>query len=263
MGDINTIKNMLLFAVKNGCKEMHLSVGKLPLLLSNNGDVKHLNGILPVNEALLGDICTRYMSGDDNALVTIGNLDFLLAKMGSSLVFRQLPLVSPDEDISKELSSVCYSDNGLILVTSDSQELRTFHSYSIGACVTSNRNITMAVIERNKLFSLKDMNSKIINIYKPDMELDVLIRITDQISYECLMIPDCNTDQALQAAANLSHDALVILGTSPELAKGLDRSNVLHTMNISKEGRVSKKMDPELKINSEVIIKNLRGYRHA
>ncbi|MCX6112097.1 MAG: hypothetical protein NTY22_02265 [Proteobacteria bacterium] len=271
MGDINTLKNILLFAVKNGCKEIRLSTGSLPLLTNNDGKTTYLNGILPVSSNLIEELRKRYMSGnrdensswDETVIMSVAEQEFLLMAVGDSLVFRYLPLVHPIDNMDKSLSSACYNSKGIIIVSSKLQEQRFLNSYSIASYIASNRKITMVIIEKNKLFSLKDLSSNIINIYKPETELDVLIRIADQISSECVLVPDCTSESAISLLENLSYNKLVVVGTTPQLAKEMDKSNVLHLITVSEDGMISTKTDPELKIYKDVITKNLRGYNHA
>jgi hypothetical protein len=259
MGDINTLKNVLLFAVKNNCKEIHLSAGRLPLLIDHSGQTKYLNGVLPMDKELLEEISKRYISNDENVITTIGEEEFLLMKMGDALVFRHLCFVDPPKIVDTVLSSACYSAHGLILITSRSAELRSLHSYMTAAYLTSSRNITMAVIEKYKSYKIKESGSNIINIYNPNVELDVLLRITGQLSYDCLLVPDCPTEQALGVLSTLAHDKLVIAGTTPETAKTMARADILCLMNIGEDGTVSKKTDPGHKINTNFIIQSLRG----
>jgi hypothetical protein len=259
MGDINTLKNVLLFAVQNDCKEIHLSAGRLPLLINNTGQTKHLNGILPMDSKLMEEISSRYISNDENVITTIGEEEFLLMKMGDKLVFRHLCFVEPLKTVDPALSSACYGTKGLILVTSKSTELHSLHSYMVGAYITSNRNVTMAVIEKHKSYKIREAGSNIMNIYNPNVELDVLLRITGQLRYDCLLVPDCSTEQALGILESVSHDKLVLAGTTPEISKTVDQSGIRYLMNVGEDGTVSKKTDTGLKINTDVIIQSLRG----
>ena len=263
MGDINTLKNILLFAVKNGCKEIQLSNGNLPLLVNNNGDIKYLNGILPVSSNLMEEIRKRYVTGDLNTIVNVAEKEFFLMSLGDKLVFRYLPFVEPQDNINKALSASCYSNRGIIVVSSKVQQTRFLNSYPIASYTASNRKITMVVIEKNKLFSIRNSGSNIINIYRPDTDLDSLVRIADQISSECIFVPDCIEESVIPSLENISHGKLVILGTTPQIAKQIDVSNILYLMSVSEDGTVSNKTDPGLRINKSVIIKNLRGYNHA
>ncbi len=263
MGDINTLKNILLFAVKSGCKEIQLSNGNLPSLVNNNGDIKYLNGILPVSGNLMEEIRKRYVTGDLNTIVNVAEKEFFLMSLGDKLVFRYLPSITPQDNIDKALSSACYSNRGIIVVSSKVQETRFLHSYEIASYTALNRKTTMVVIEKNKLFSIRNSGSNIINIYRPDTDLDSLVRIADQISSECMFVPDCIEESVIPLLENISHGKLVILGTTPQITKTIEKSNILHLVSVSEDGTVSKKIDSELRINKDVIIKTLRGYNHA
>ena len=263
MGDINTLKNILLFAVKNDCKEIQLSNGNLPLLVKNDGNIKYLNGILPVSGNLMEEIRKRYITEHPNVIVSVAEQEFLLMSMGDSLVFRYLPVATPADNIDKALSSACYSNRGMILITSKIQEIRFLNSYRVASSTVTSRKITMVVVEKNKLFSIRNSGSNIINIYRPNTDLDSLVRVADQVSSDCLFIPDCTEESIVPAVENISHGKLVILGTTPQIAKEVDRSNVLYLLSVSEDGTVSNKTDPGLRINRDVIIKNLRGYNHA
>lgn len=263
MGDLNTLKNILLFAVKNDCAEIRMSAGKLPMIIANNGVTKHLNGILPPDKALINKIRTLYLEQKERAIVTVGRKDFLVLRISDDLIFRHLPFIEPIENFEEELCSVSYNRKGIILVSSKIQEQRFCRTYSVATYILNNRKTTMVIVENDKKYSLKEGSSSIISIYDPNTELDQLIRISNQIKSECVLIPDCSTESSLSSIEEAANNKLLILGTTPQLAKMIESYNILHLSSISQDGLISKRITPELRIDTNVIIKNLRGHKHA
>lgn len=263
MGDLNTLKNILLFAVKNDCAEIRISAGKLPMIIANNGVTKHLNGILPLDKGLMDKIRTLYLEQNKRAIVTVGREDFLVLRISEDMIFRHLPFIEPVGRAEKELCSASYNRKGIILVSSKSQEQRFYRTYSIAAYILNNRKTTMVIVENDKKYSLKEGASSITSIYDPNTELDQLIRISNQIRSESTLVPDCSTESSLSSIEETANNKLLILGTTPQLAKMIESSNILHLSSISEDGLISKRTTPELRVDTNVIIKNLRGNKHA
>ncbi|MEI6092607.1 MAG: hypothetical protein WCQ47_02870 [bacterium] len=263
MGDLNTLKNILLFAVRNDCTDVRLSIGKLPLIVTGNGVNKHINGILPIDKVLMEQISSLYLEQKERAIVTVGSKDFLVSKISDDISFRHLPFVQAIEATEEDLCSVSYNKRGIILVSSKSQEQRFYRTYAIAGYILNTRKTTMVVVETDKRYSLREGSSSITSIYDPNTELDILLRISDQIKSDAILIPDCSNENYLSSIEEIANNKLVILGTTPQIAKEIDPSNVLHLSSVSEHGLVSKRITTELKIDSSVIIKNLRGYKHA
>jgi len=259
MGNINSLKGILLFSLRNGYREVHFENGKLPLIVSEQGERTHLQGVSPTNKETIYAIKKDYLSGDDRLILSVSGQEFLVSDLGEELVFRHLPYVDQPLDIDNELASACYSKRGIILVVSNQQEKRSLESYRTASYIASNKKITLCIIENSKFYSLRSTGSKIINIYKPGLSLDAMLRITEGLLCDCVMVPNCNNIAAVEAINMSGYDKLIIVGTATDIVPHFNKENIIYTLDVNRRDSLYTRGRPEVKLNTSVILENLRG----
>ncbi|MFH1224105.1 MAG: hypothetical protein V1647_07190 [Pseudomonadota bacterium] len=259
MGNINSLKGIILFGLRNGYREVHFEDGKLPLLISGQGERTYLQGVMPTGKEAIFAIRRDYLSGADRMLITFSGQEFLISDLGNELIFRHLPNIEQPLNTDPELSSACYSRKGMILVVSNEQEKRALDSYKTASYIVNNRKITLCIIEKNKFYGLKSSASKIINIYKPDASLDVLLRATEDLICDCVMIPNCNTTDSIWIANTMAYDKLVIAGTTAELASNVDEEILIYKLDVNRRDTLYTRTTPRAILNTDVLSQNTRG----
>ena len=258
MGNVNSLKGILLFAVRNGYREVHVSKGNLPLLVSGQGEKAYVNGIAPINGELINSIKRDYMANNPTLILTVCDQEFFASSVGDDLVFRHLPYVTQEKTINTRLASALFSKKGIVVLTSSEKEERFLKLYRAIAYLASNRSATIAVIERSKYFTIKPVYSKLINIYRPEAELSQLVRIAGSLEYDCMMIPDFNEPEALKAIEFIAGERLVLVSSNQELASKINGEQIIYADYIEDElNRAS--LRPNIKINRSVITENLKG----
>jgi len=263
--EMNSLGTILLFAIKNGAGELHITKNSLPTMISPDGKSSRLCGVIPISTAIFDEINLKYLSNDEtHTLRCIGSDSFLVFKIADTVIFRHLPTVEPLRSNDKSYSVAYLNKKGLIVICSESQDLRIKNSYSVLASISERRTINALIIEREKYYSLpEDNETHIISMYRPDIELEALFGMSRQINFECLLVPNCNSESAIKMAEEISEDKLVIIGIRPSDLHLLKKDSILYTISINDDGTYSKKTDQKVKIDESIIIKNLRGAKHA
>ncbi len=258
MGNVNSLKGILLFAVRNGYREVRISKGLLPLMVSSQGEKAYINGIAPVSGELITSIKRDYLANNPSLILTVSEQEFFASSVGEDIVFKHLPLVTQDKNINTKFASALYAKRGIIVLTAIDKEQRALKLFKAAAYVTENRSSTIVVIERSKFFSVKSSHSRIINIYRPEVELNSLIRMTSALDYDCIMVPDMNEHDAINTLEFIAGEKMVLLSTTWEMAQKISSDKVIYSDYIDAEQQ-SQSTKPNVRVNQEVLSENLKG----
>jgi hypothetical protein len=259
--EMNSLGTILLFAIKNGARELHIRKNELPVIINSEGSKLKLRGINPITKTTFEDICLKYLNVKEHIIKTIGSDDFLIFKLEEIIIFRHLPKV---EALDESLSTSFLNKKGLILIVSKSQDLRIKNAYSTLETILNLRTMNTLVLEREKYYSIKENKKKnLLPIYKPNLDLDLSIGMIGQINFECLFIPNLEATSVIKTVENISDQKLVIIGIKPENIYLFKKEYINSIININEDGTLSCKVDQSPKVNESVIIRNLRGEKHA
>ena len=248
MGFGESLKSLLLFSLKRGYGEVHFEEGQLPFIVNGAGKKATINGLMPLKREQLLEAKKIFLGGKDCCVTQISGLDFLLMDLGKSIVFRQLQKVEKPRTYNQKLAGACLAKKGAIVVVYEDQKDRVLNSYKVASIVTNTRNINVAVAETNKYYDLEPGGSKITNIFRPELELSVLLRIIDQVTFDCIFVPDCKDNDSATTLNSISTEKLVIVGISPEAVKCFDPANIIYGTKQRPKGAV---------LYTDAIIKNL------
>jgi len=258
MGNVNSLKGILLFAVRNGYREVRISKGLLPLMVSSQGEKAYINGIAPVSGELISTIKRDYLANNPSLILTVSEQEFFASSVGEDLIFKHLPLVTQDKSINTKFASALYAKKGVIILTASDKEQRALKLYKAAAYITENRSSTIIVIERSKFFSVKPAHSRIINVYRPEVELNSLIRMTSSLDYDCIMVPDMNEDDAIKSLEFIAGEKVVLLSTTWEMAQKISSDKVIYADYLETEQQRQNNR-PNVRMNKEVFNENLKG----
>jgi hypothetical protein len=258
MGNINSLKGILLFAVRNGYREVRVSKGLLPLMVSSQGETAYINGISPVSGEMMSIIKRDYLANNTTLILTVSEQEFFASNVGEELVFRHLPLVTQDKGISTRMASALYSKKGMVVLTAPNKEQRFLKLYTAAAYLAENRSATIAIIERSKYFSMRSAHSRLINIYRPELDLNSLIRITGSTRYDCMMIPDMSEEEAISSLEFISGEKMVLISTSWEMAQRINTDRIVYADYIEAE-KQRESLKINIKIDNDVLTENLKG----
>ncbi|MBN1115040.1 MAG: hypothetical protein JXA66_06835 [Oligoflexia bacterium] len=258
----NTFKQILLFSVEKGFKEIILSKGHLPILISDS-QKSYLNGVLPVSPDSLDDITKRYLSERDNIIININGCDFLLTKIADDILIRHLPLVSVENlDDDPVTEKMAFAATGIIAVSSANIEKRFYQAYRIVSYIVNTRNIHAHIIEQNKFFSINDDYLNITNFFRPGTGIEQMLELSSQINYGLLVVPSCTLPATLELLIDISREKLVIAGTNSNCIEKLGVDKFLH---ISENESVFNTRPERSRTNIKVgtLINSLRSGEHA
>jgi len=227
-------------------------------MVSGQGETAYINGIAPVSGELISNIKRDYLANNPSLILTVSEQEFFASFVGEDLVFRHLPLVTQNKNIDTKFASALYAKKGVVVLTASDKEQRAFKLYQAVAYVTENRSATIAIIERSKYFSVRAAHSRIINIYRPEVELNSLIRMTSSLDYDCIMVPDMSEDEAIKTLEFIAGEKLVMLSTTWELAQKISSSKIIYTDYLEVEQQ-RKNSRPTVRVNKEVFRENLKG----
>jgi len=258
MGNVNSLKGILLFAVRNGYREVRISKGLLPLMVSSQGETAYINGIAPVSGELISSIKRDYLANNASLILTVSEQEFFASSVGEDLVFKHLPLITKDKNTTAKFASALYAKTGIIVLTGSDKEQRALKMYKAAAYVTENRSSTIIVIEKSKTFTVRSAHSRIINIYRPEVELNSLIRMTSSLDYDCMMIPDMNDDEAIKTLEFIAGEKMVLLATTWEMAQKISNNKIVYADYIDAEQQ-HQNVRPNVRVNKEVLNENLKG----
>lgn len=258
MGNVNSLKGILLFAVRNGYREVRISKGLLPLMVSSQGETAYINGIAPVSGELISIIKRDYLANNPSLILTVSEQEFFASTVGEDLIFKHLPLVTQNKNINTNFASALYAKKGIVVLTAPDREQRALKLYKAAAYVTENRSSTIVIIERSKCFSVKPAHSRIVNIYRPEVELNSLIRMTSSLDYDCIMIPDMNEEDAISTLEFIAGEKMVMLATTWELAQKISTDKIIYADYIDADLQ-RKNTRPNVKVNRDVLNENLKG----
>lgn len=258
MGNVNSLKGILLFAIRNGYREVRISKGLLPVMVSSLGETAYVNGIAPISGDMISNIKRDYLANNTTLILTVSEQEFLATTVGEELVFRHLPLVTQEKSIGSRMASALYARKGIIVFTAANKEQRFLKLYQAIAYLTENRAATIAIIERNKFFSVRPAHSRLINIYRPDLDLNSLIRITATAQFDCMMIPDLNEEDAIRPLELVSGEKLVLLSATWEMAHRIEPERIIYADYIEAE-KLRERPKPNIKIDKDVLSENLKG----
>jgi hypothetical protein len=258
MGNVNSLKGILLFAVRNGYREVRVSKGLLPVMVSSQGETAYINGIAPVSGEMMSMIRRDYLANNTTLILTVSEQEFFASSVGEELIFRHLPLVTQDRDISTRMASALYSKKGMIVLTASNKEQRFFKLYKAAAYLTENRAATIAIIERSKYFSIRSAHSRLINVYRPELDLNSLIRITGSTQYDCMMVPDMNEEDAVKSLEFVSGEKMVLVSMTWEMAQRISTDKIVYADYIEAE-KQRENLKLNIKIDKDVLTENLKG----
>ena len=258
MGNINSLKGILLFAVRNGYREVRISKGLLPIMVSSHGETAHINGIAPISDEMMSIIKRDYLANNTTLILTVSEQEFFASTLGEELVFRHLPLITKDSNISTRMASALYSKRGIIILTASNKEQRFLKLYKAAAYLTENRAATIAIIERSKYFSIRSAHSRLINVYRPEMDLNSLLRITGSARYDCMMIPDMNEEDTVKSIEFVSGEKMVLISTTWEMAQRISTDRIVYA-DYTEAERQRENLKINIKIDKDVLAENLKG----
>ena len=258
MGNVNSLKGILLFAVRNGYREVRISKGLLPLMVSGQGEKAYINGIAPVSGELISSIKRDYLANNPSLILTVSEQEFFASSVGEDLVFKHLPLVTLEKNIHTRFASALYAKKGIVILTAPDKEQRALKLYKAAAYITENRSSTIVIIERSKCFSVRPAHSRIINVYRPEVELNSLIRMTSSLDYDCIMVPDMNEDDAIKTLEFLSGEKMVLASTTWEMAQKISSNKIIYADYLEAEQQ-RQDLRPNVKVNNDVLNENLKG----
>ena len=248
MGFGESLKSLLLFSLKKGYQEVHFQEGKLPFIVNSAGKRAIINGVMPLKKEQILEAKKIFLSGKDCSVTEISGTDFLVMDLEKSMIFRQLPKIERPKTYNQKIARACLSKKGAILCSYEHQKDRTFNSYKTASIAANIQKINIAVAETNKHFGLDKGISTVTNIFRPELELSVLLRIIDQAAFDCILVPDCKDKEAATTLNTISTEKLVIAGISPELLRCFDENNIIHGIKERPKGAV---------LYTDAIIKNL------
>jgi len=258
MGNVNSLKGILLFAVRNGYREVCISKGLLPLMISSQGEKAFINGIAPISEETISIIKRDYLANNRSLILSVCDQEFFASSVGDDLMFRHLPFVVQDKAIDTRLASALYSRKGIVVLTASDKEQRFLKLYKAAAYIAENRTATIAIVERSKYFSIRPAHSKLMNIYRPELELNSLVRITGTTSYDCMMVPDLSEEETIKSLEFISGEKMVLISTTWEMAQYIDTGRIIYADYIEAEN-VRSSSRPNVRIDREVLTENLKG----
>ena len=258
MGNVNSLKGILLFAVRNGYREVRISKGLLPLMVSGQGEKAYINGIAPVSGELISRIKRDYMANNPSLILTVSEQEFFASSVGDDLIFKHLPLTTLDKNINTKFASALYAKKGIVILTATDKEQRALKLYKAAAYITENRSSTIVIIERSKCFSVKPAHSRIINVYRPEVELNSLIRMTSSLDYDCIMVPDMNEDEAIKTLEFISGEKMVLIATTWEMAQKISSNQIIYADYLEVEQQ-RQSLRPNIRVNNDVLNENLKG----
>jgi hypothetical protein len=164
--EMNSLGTILLFALKNGARELHISRNKLPTIINIDGNSSRLCGLSPVSSMTFEEIALKYMSQGPQSIQAIGPDDFLIFMVDETIIFRHLPKIGPLTINDKAISASYLNRKGLILIISKSMDLRIKNSYAILSSILSIRSLNTLMLEQEKYYSLKTYkDSHIISMF--------------------------------------------------------------------------------------------------
>ncbi len=248
MGFGESIKSLVLFSLKKGFGEVRFEEGKLPFIVNADGKKAKINGVIPLNKEQIGVTKRTFLKGDQYKVSEISGYNLLITDIGAGIMFRQIPIVDRPNSYDPKLEAACLSRRGLILCQYDDQRERTYKTYSIASIASYSRNSNIAVIETSKYFSMKKGISNITYIFRPDIELNTVLRLSDQVTFDVIVCPDCKDSDSALVLNNMAKEKLVIAGTDPELKGCFDTDNIIYGAKEKKKG---------VTLYPESIIKNL------
>jgi len=258
MGNVNSLKGILLFAVRNGYREVRISKGLLPLMISDQGEKAYINGISPVSGELISNIKRDYLANNPSLILSVSEQEFFASSVGEDLIFKHLPLVTLDKNINTKFASALYAKRGIVVLTAQDKEQRALKLYKAAAYITENRSSTIVIIERSKCFSVKQSRSRIVNVYRPEVELNSLIRMTGSLDCDCIMVPDMNEEDAIKTLEFLAGEKMVLLSTTWEMAQNISEDRIIYADYLESE-QLRRSNRPSVTVNKEVLNENLKG----
>ncbi len=248
MGFGESLKSLVLFGLKKGYGEVHFEEGRLPFIVNSKGHRAVINGVMPLNKDQISDAKRLFLKGSNYSTMHMSGHDFMIIDLGSGVVFRQLPTIKKPKSYNAKLASSCLSKKGAIVCVYSDQHERIFNSYQTASIAVSEKKLEMAVVETSKYYCLDKGLSNVTDIFRPDMELNVVLRISDQASFDCIFCPDCRDRDSAMALNAISSEKLVIAGISPDVKDCFSTSNIIYGIKERQKGAV---------IYPEAIIKNL------
>ena len=212
---LSSINNILSYLVNNKYSSIIFSAGELPLLLAHDSlyieavslfdfenlskyplDNSYLDDVMPINIENINELEKYFLLEENYSLTNVSDKNFLVSKVGKSIVFKYLPVV--DKDIFLSLPDGFLAESILKsriqIFVSRNHYLSSLFAYSFSVDILKNRRFLLLLLETNKSFHIENSKSKIQTIYKPDLDLDVIFNITNSISSDLLLIPSFTAD---------------------------------------------------------------------
>jgi len=248
MGFGESLKSLLLFSLKKGYQEVHFEEGRLPFIVNSTGHRAVINGIMPLSKEQISEAKKIFFNGRDCSVTEISGTDFMLLDLGKSLVFRQLPKVEKPKSYNQKLARACLSKKGAIVFVYENQKDRILNSYRAASVLVDVTKVNLVVAETNKYYGLEAGSSKVTNIFRPELDLSLLLRMIDQASFDCILVPDCQDSESAITMNAVSTEKLVIAGISPGVLNCFNTENVIYGTKEKQKGAV---------LYTDAIIKNL------
>ncbi len=248
MGFGESLKSLLLFSLRKGYQEVHFEEGRLPFIVNSAGHRAVINGIMPLSKEQISETKKMFFNGRDCSVTEISGADFMLLDLGKSIVFRQLPKVEKPKSYNQKLARACLSKKGVLLFVYENQKDRILNSYKAASILVDVTKVNLVVAETNKYYGIDAGNSKITNIFRPELELSLLLRMIDQASFDCILVPDCQDNESALTLNAVSTEKIVIAGISPSVLDCFNVGNVIYGTKEKQKGAV---------LYTDAIIKNL------
>lgn len=248
MGFGESLKSLVLFGLKKGYGEVHFEEGRLPFIVNNSGHRAVINGVMPLKKEQISEAKRVFLKGNTYSTVQLSGNDFMMIDLGNGIVFRQIPTITRPKSYNAKLASSCLSKKGVIVCVYSDQQERILNAYRTASIAVNEKKMNVAVVETSKYYCLDPGISDITEIFKPEMELSMVLRISDQASFDCIFCPDCRDRDSAMVLNSISSEKLVIAGISPDVKDCFSSSNIIYGIKERQKGAV---------IYPEAIIKNL------
>ena len=167
----------------------------------------------------------------DNANSTITRIlgyDFMLVSLGSKIVFRHLPRISRPLNFGPKLERACLCKKGAIIHIDEDLAERTLNAYRYAALTLSLQRLSIAIVETNKFYRLESYRNIVTDVFRPDLELSIAVRMSEQAGFNCIMVPDCSDIDTANILNYIASERLVIAGVNPKVANYFKAEHINH-----------------------------------